>query len=306
MASVGGVITTGSFPKELFPGLKAIWDSETVERQRFHDRLYETMTSRQKYEDIVQEVTLGAAIEKPEGQPTTYDSEFQGFTTRFTHVAYSLGFMITQEAMRDNLYKKQGNSRTRSLGNSFYQTKETVGADMYNNAFTRLCGDGTAIIGASHPLGIGGTYSNTLPVAADLSELALEDLRIAMSQAVDDRGLLAPLQPGALIIAPQNEFNAHRILKSTFQSGTANNDINALKSLNLYQDIVVNPYLLNPNAYFVRTKVPKERGCIMFQRDPLEFGQDKDFNTANSRFKGYERYSFGIVDPRSLWGVNGP
>ena len=304
----GGVITTGSSPKLLWPGLFATFGRSYNELGQQWKDLVEVYTSEKHYEEIVQMVGYGAAPQKPESSPTLYDTEWQGFVTRFIHVAYGLGYIVTQEELDDNLYPQVSAERTEALGYSFRQTKETIVANLYNNAFSTLGADGTALINTAHPLQGGGTMSNTLAVPADLSEAALEDITIQMMSAVDDRGLRINLRPKSLVVQSAEMYNAQRILKSTFQSGTSNNDINAMKSMGVFPEgIKVNQYLTAPHTFFIRTDLPGKQGPILFQRNAVKFAPDGDFDTGNMKYKGYERYSVGIADPvRGLWGVQGP
>lgn len=307
--SVGGVINTGSYPKLLWPGIMATFGMGYDETNQEWKALVDVFNSDKNYEEIVQTVGFGPAPQKPQGQPVEYDSSWQGYIMRATHIAYGLGFSVTYEEQRDNLYKEVATRRSRSLGYSFKQTKETVVANLYNTmgTFTQTP-DGVTYINTAHPLEGGGTLANTLTVAADLSEASLEDLKILMDSCTDDRGNRMVLMPKSLIVAPAEQFNAARILKSTFQSGTANNDINALNYMNIFPEgIKMNRYLSNPHAYFIRTNLPDPKtGPILLMRDALRFSQDNEFSTENQNYKGYERYSVALADWRGVYGVFGP
>ena len=306
---VGGVITTGNSPKALWPGVFAWFGRGYDETKQEWMNLFEKQTSGQQYEELVSITGFGPADTKPEGQGVLYDSEIQGFVTRAVHVAYGLGYQVTKEELDDNLYEKLATSRAQSLGFSFRQTKENVGANFYNRATNSAypLGDGVSLLNAAHPNASGGTFSNILAVGADLSEASIEDLAIQIMYAQDDRGLRINLQPKSLIIAPNEYFNAMRILKSTYQSGTANNDINVLNNMGVFSDgIKVNRYLSAPHTWFIRTNIPSKQGLIYFERVPIQFTQDNDFDTENMKAKGYERYSFTCGDPRALFGSVGP
>jgi len=303
---MAGVINTGSHPKFLWPGIKAIWGKAYDDFQTEYTDLFETVTSDKAYEEDVQLVGFGLAKVKGQGAGVEYTSEVQGFTTRYTHVAYSLGYIVTHEELKDNKYMEVSSSRAPSLARGFRQTKERVGANVYNRAGTAgyLGGDGVTLLNTAHPNTSGGTWSNRLAVDADLSEASLEAINIQIMQATDDVGLLISLMPQSLIIPTSEFYNANRILGSVYQSGTANNDINVLKSTNAFpMGIKVNHYLTDPDAWFVRTNCPN--GMKYMEREGISFDQDNDFDTKNAKAKGYERYSFGWTDPRALYGSLG-
>lgn len=202
-------------------------------------------------------------------------------------------------------------SKTRATSNAraFRQTKERVCANIYNRAFSGsyLGADGVALCSTAHPNTSGGTFSNKLTVDADLSEAALEDMLIQIMQATDDRGLLINLMPKSLHVAPANWFNANRILKSALQPGNSNNDINVLNATSAIPGgVKLNHYFTAPQAWFVRTNVESGKGMLFLEREGISFDQDNDFDTKNAKALGYERYSVGFVDPRAVYGSNGP
>lgn len=300
-------ITTGQIAKLLWPGLNAIWGADYDEHPVEYTDLVDTFDSDRAYEEDQEMTGFGLAPVKPQGSGVSYDTAQQGYTTRYTHTAYALGFIITQEAQDDNLYEKIGMERTSSLAFSMRQTKENVVANMYNRAFNSSYtgGDGKELLATDHPT-LGGTFQNELTTAADLSEASLEDMTILIGQATNARGMKIAIKPRSLIIPIQLQFEAMRILQSTGQSGTANNDINALKAMGAFPDgVKVNHYLTDADAWFVRTNIPGRKGLKLFQRKAPSFAQDGDFDTGNIKYKAYERYSFGWTDPRALYGSPG-
>ena len=302
---MAGVIMTSNHPKALWPGVKAWWGKAYDDHQTEYTELFDSNTSDKAYEEDVQLVGFGVAPVKNQGSPVTYDSEVQGPVTRYTHVAYALGYIVTHEELKDDLYAEVSQTRASALARSFRQTKERVAAGIYNRAATSgyVGGDGVTLLSASHPNTSGGTFSNKLAVDADLSEAALEDITIQIMQATDDRGLLINLMPKSLIVAPANFYNAHRILDTDYQVDTANNNINVLKAQGIIPKLVVNHYLTDTDAWFIRTNVPN--GMKYYEREAMMFDQDNDFDTMNAKAKGYERYSFGWTDPRAVYGSMG-
>lgn len=304
---MAGIITTSNHPKALWPGINAWWGRVYNEHQTEYTDLFETHTSAQAYEEDVQIVGFGLAPVKQQGAPVSYDSEIQGPVTRYTHVAYSLGYIVTHEELQDDLYEAVSKTRAGALAKGFRQTKERVGANIYNRGFNAsyVGGDGVSLLNVAHPNTSGGTWQNKPTVDADLSEAALEDMCILIMQATDDRGLLINLMPQSLHIAPAQWFNANRILKSVYQTGTANNDINVISATSaIPMGVKVNHYFNAPNAWFLRTNV--SNGMKYFEREAISFTQDNDYDTMNAKSKGYERYCFGWTDPRAVYGSNGP
>lgn len=306
---MAGVIMTSNHPKALWPGVKGFWGRTYNDHVTEYTDLFDVETSEQAYEEFVQITGFGLAPVKPQGKPAEYDSETQGPTTRFVHLAYALGYIVTHEELKDNLYMEVSKTRATSNARAFRQTKERVCANIYNRAFSGsyLGADGVALCSTAHPNTSGGTFSNKLAVDADLSEAALEDMLIQIMQATDDRGLLINLMPKSLHVAPANWFNANRILKSALQPGNANNDINVLNATSAIPGgVKLNHYFTAPQAWFVRTNVESGKGMLFLEREGISFDQDNDFDTKNAKALGYERYSVGFVDPRAVYGSNGP
>ena len=305
----GGVITTGSHPKLLWPGIKGIWGRVYDSWMTEYTDLFNEVSSDKAYEEYVQISRFGLAQVKPQGSPLQYDSEFQGATTRITNVAIAQGYAVTIEELEDDLYEKVSRTRATANAEAMRQTKEYIGANVYNRAFsaTYAGGDGVALCSTAHPLILGGPLANTPTVAADLSEVSLEDALIGIMGMQDDRGLTVRLMPQTLHVSRYEIFNAERILKSIQQSGTANNDTNAIRSLGLLPGgAKVNHYFSSPHAWFVRSRSRPEEGLIYQNRSAIRFDQDNDFSTKNALASAYERYSFGWADWRFIWGVNGP
>lgn len=267
--------------------------------------MFDTMASTQQWEDDVMTSGFPLAPVKREGASTTYASNAQIYTARYIHVAYSLGFIVTYEERKDNLYPKLAASRSKALGFSLRQTKENVGANVYNRCTTSgyTGGDGVVLLSASHP-SAAGNWSNILAPAADISETALEDLCIQIMGATNHDGLKIALMAQSLHVARQIWFEANRILKSTLQVNTGDNNINVLKATNaLPGGIKINHYFSDSDAFFIRTNCPD--GMKHYQRDSYDLKPDDDFDTDNAKAKSYDRYSFGWSDPRAVYGSIG-
>lgn len=299
------IINTSSFAKALWPGINAWYGKAYNEYPVEYTDLFDKHTSRKNFEEDVGVTGFGLAVVKPEGAPITYDSERQGFITRYQHTVFALGFIITREVYEDDLYDVVGQRKAQGLAFSMRQTKEIVAANVYNRAFNPayIGGDGVSLINAAHPNFSGGTWSNVLSTPADLSEASLEQAVIDIAAFKNDRGLAIKVLPKALIIPPSLMFEASRILNSTLRVGTADNDQNALRSMGLFNKVIVNHYLTDPDAWFIKTDVPQ--GMKYFERRADEFGMDEDFDTENAKYKATARYSFGWTDPRAIFGSPG-
>lgn len=298
-------ITTGTHPKSLWPGVKAFFGKTYAEKPMVCDMVFSKMSSDKAYEEVVEETGFGLAPQKPEGQSVSYDTDAQGYTTRFTNVTYGLGAIITQEAIEDNQYENVATRKAAKLARSMRQTKENVHANILNRGFTAAFagGDGVELFATTHPT-LSGNQSNELAVAADLSEASLEDLLILIRQAKDSRGLRIQLEGQKLIVPAALAFEATRIVSSVNQSGTANNDINAMKAMGMLPGgIVIWDYLSDDDAFFVTTDAPE--GLTSFQRRALQLTQDNDFDTTNARMKATERFSVGWSDWRGCYASPG-
>jgi len=302
---MSGIITSSSFAKLLWPGLNSIYGKAYNDYPVEWDKLFEKNTSDRAYEEDLGLSSFGLASVKNEGAPITYDTERQGFTSRYNHVVYALGFIITREIFEDDQYGKVGAQKAKALARSLRQTKEIVAANIYNRAQTAgyVGGDGVTLLNSAHPNVAGGTFSNVIATAADLSEAALEQAVIDIAGFRDDRGLLIAAKPEKLVISYQQQFEAKRILGSDGRVGTDLNDPNVLKNDGIFSNVVTNHYLTDPDAWFILTNI--KDGLKYFERRGDAFEMDNDFDTENAKFKATARYSFGWSDPRSIYGSAG-
>jgi len=299
-------INTGTFGKALWPGINKWYGDSYAEHATEYKELFDTFSSRKAFEEDVSISAFGMAPVKPEGSAVSYDSMTQGFVSRYNHVVYALGFVITREMKEDDLYDVVGQRNARALAFSMNQTKETIAANVYNRAFDNAYtgADGLELCSAAHVNVAGGTYANELATAADLSEASLEQACIDLMSFTNDRGLQVNIMPKKLVLPTELVFEAERILGSAGRVSTADNDLNALKSMGKFQDgVCVNHYLTDADAWFIRTTSPD--GMKHFERRADDFALDNDFDTDNAKFKASGRYSFGWSDPRGIFGSPG-
>ena len=302
---MAGVISTGNHPKALWPGVDA-WFGRSYDRHpKFCEQMFEVRSSTKAYEENIELTGFGLAPKKAEGASVSYDSESQGPVTRYNHNVYSLGYIVTEEEQDDNQYLEVSKARAEALAFSMYTTKEIVSANVFNRAFNSSYtgGNGVEMISTAQ-VTEDGTQSNHIATAADLSEASLEDLLVQIKTATNTRGLEVAIQRKKLIVPPSLEFEANRILFSTLQAGTANNDVNAIRSMGMLPEgIVSNPYLTDTNAWFVQTNIPN--GTVLYMRKALAFTRDNDFDTSNAKAKASERYTPGWSNWRGIYGSPG-
>ena len=297
-------ISRQQLAKELEPGLNALFGLEYKNYENQHAEIYDTENSDRAFEEEVMLSGFDKAAVKSEGAAVVYDSAQETYTARYQPETIALAFSITEEAVEDNLYDKISTRYTKALARSMAQTKQLKAAAILDGAFTTSTGgDGVALCANNHPT-IAGTFANELATAADLSETSLEQSLIDIAKMTDERGLKIAAKGMKLIIHPAQQFAAERIMKSANRVGTADNDLNAMKSMGMIpQGFVVNNFLADSESFFIKTDVPN--GMKHMVRAPIKTAMEGDFETGNVRYKARERYSFGFSDPRGIFGSPG-
>ena len=297
-------ISRQQLAKELEPGLNALFGLEYNNYENQHVEIFDTETSDRAFEEEVMLSGFGEAQVKSEGSAVAFDDANEHFTARYTHETIALAFSITEEAVEDNLYDSIAKRYTKALARSMAQTKQIKAANNLNNAFdTTTFGDGQFLIDTDHPTVAAGDQSNKL-AASDLNETSLEASLIAIGKFQDERGFKIAARGMKLIIPSDLQFVAERLTKTANRVGTSDNDINAIQSMGMMpQGFVVNNFLTDTNAFFIKTDVPN--GLKHFQSAPLKTAMEGDFDTGNMRYKARERYSFGVSDWRGIYGSPG-
>ena len=298
-------ISRAQLLKELLPGLNALFGLEYKKYGEEHKEIFENETSERSFEEETKLSGFSAAPVKTEGSAIQYDNAQEAWTARYVHETIAMGFALTEEAIEDNLYDSLSTRYTKALARAMAYTKQVKAAAILNQAFAGPSyGDGKALCATDHPLISGGTNSNRPTVAADLNETSLEAAVIQIAAWEDERSLLIAAKPRKLVIPPALQFVAERLMKTELRVATADNDINALKTMgSIPEGYTVNHYLTDTNAWFLLTDVPN--GLKHFVRTPMQTGMDADFDTGNSRYKARERYSFGVSDPLGIFGSPG-
>ena len=300
-------ISRSQLVKELEPGLNALFGLEYKQYADEWNEIFDTETSDRAFEEEVMLSGFGNAQVKAEGAGVSFDDAQETFTARYTHETVALAFAITEEAIEDNLYDRLAARYTKALARSMSNAKQVKAVDPLINGLpgvgTFKSGDGVALFATNHPT-VAGTFKNTLTVQADLNETSLEQSLIDIAKMTDERGLRIAARGVKMIVPSENQFTAERLMKSQGRTGTADNDINAIVSMGMVpQGYRVNNYLTDTDSFYILTDVPN--GMKMFNRAPLTTAMEGDFDTGNVRYKAREIYSFGVSDPRGIFGVEG-
>jgi hypothetical protein len=299
-------ISRAQLLKELLPGLNALFGMEYKTYGEEHKEIFETETSERSFEEETKLSGFSAAPVKNEGSAIAYDNGQEAWTARYNHETIALGFSLTEEAIEDNLYDTLSSRYTKALARAMAYTKQTKAAAVLNNGFSSSYkgGDGVELFSTAHPLVSGANNSNEPSTAADLNETSLEAAVIQIAGWTDERGLLIAAKPRKLVVPPNLQFVATRLLETELRVGTADNDINAIKNNgSIPEGYTVNHFLTDTDAWFLMTDVPN--GLKHFVRTPLATSMDGDFDTGNVRYKARERYSFGWSDPLGAFGSPG-
>jgi len=298
-------ISRAQLVKELEPGLNALFGLEYKNYANEHTEIFNSENSDRAFEEEVMLSGFANASVKPEGGSVNYDAAQETFTARYTHETLALAFSITEEAIEDNLYDRLASRYTKALARSMANSKQVKAANVLNRAFNSSYtgGDGLELCSTAHVI-VSGTEQNELSTAADLNETSLEQAMIDIAALTDERGLKIAAKGMKMVVPSALQFTAERLMKSVGRVGTADNDINAVKNMGMIpQGYVVNHYLTDTDAFFIKTDVPN--GLKHFVRAPIKTAMEGDFETGNVRYKARERYSFGWSDWRGIFGSPG-
>lgn len=296
---MSGITNQGSIARLLQDGINAIATLEYKDYPMELDKIFTTVKSTKAYEIDVSMSGMGLAALKPEGTSIQYDAEKQDFVTTYINAVYALGTIITMEAQMNNKYQDLMNTAGRMLKRSLIQTDEQLAANVINNGYSTLGGDGQPLFSTAHVLGKGGTFSNRFNVFTALSQAAIEDALITIEDFRDGAGLLIDAKGVSLHIPRQLRFDADRILASRFEPDTANNAINPVAQI-FEKGYFVNHRFTSATNWFIKTDV--DNGFKRFNRMDYTFEQDNDFGTSNFRSKGMFYKSYGYTDPRCAFG----
>jgi phage major head subunit gpT-like protein len=297
-------INTTAIRDLLRPGLAAVFGDYPMYPGQWSE-IFEKHTSDKAVEIEVEVKLLGLAQIKAEGATTAYGEMGQRYVTNYVNRYTSIGFIITRQAIKDNLYQSSFPLQAKALRQSMEQTKEVLGASVLNNGFSANfpIGDGQPLYSTAHPID-NGTVANTFTVQADLNETSLQDAIVGVQRFRDAAGLRIMTKPTKLIVPAELQWTATRLLQSQFRVDTANNDISAIYNNSAVpQGHRVNMFLTDTNSWYLQTDAPN--GFKYYEREALETDVYTDFDTDNLKAKAIERYSFGVSTFRAGWGSQG-
>ena len=288
--------------------MNALFGLEYKSYANEHAEIFDTESSDRAFEEEVMLSGFANAAVKPEGQGVQFDDAQETFTARYTNETIALAFAITEEAIEDNLYDRLASRYTKALARSMSNAKQVKAVTPLIQGLPSTdnfdSGDAVSLFSTNHATVSGTAVKNTLTTQADLNETSLEQALIDIAAMTDERGLKIAAKGVKMIVPSAGQFTAERLMKSQGRVGTADNDINAIKSMGMIpQGYRVNNYLTDTDAWYITTDVPN--GMKHFDRAPLTTKMEGDFDTGNVRYKARERYVFGVSDYRGIFGVQG-
>ncbi len=300
------VITTGNWGLDLKPGIQKVFGMSYKDWPKLYEQIFDVEKVTERYAEDFIGRGLGLMSVKDEASAVTYDTMSQGWIKRYTQVVYATGFTVTREMLEDGHAVKMAREGAAAAKKAGLQTLENLAANVLNRAFNSSYtgGDGKELCATDHPTYAGGTYNNELDVAADFSEASLEQADLDIGDFMDERGLKAYVRGKDLIVPKALKFEAERVLMSVQRPGTADNDVNAVRSMGVIPGkVIVNPYLSDSDAWFIKTD--QEKGLRMLIRRELEMTDDNDFDTENAKYKWTMRLDVSWTDPRGIFGSPG-
>lgn len=295
-------INLAQIKNELLPGLRAV-EGRYPQIETQWSSLFDQGTSNMAVERTSDMRYLALAQYKSEGGSVAFDNAAgDRYVYVQEHVELGLGYAITRRAIEDNLYKSEFDPSNLGLIDSFKQTKEIIGANILNAGTVynpNVGGDGVALFSTAHPVD-GGVYANRPATDLSLNESGLEAAELAIRYFPDQAGLRIMARAKKLVVPPQLEYIAIRLLKTELRPGTANNDVNAqVQGGFMPEGYMVMDFLTSPFAWFVKSD---KKGLLYLQRRGFDTDMQVDFTTDNLLVKATERFSFSHHDPRAAYG----
>ncbi len=298
-------IGTAQFSEDLWPGIMKWWGDAYTEWDPIWPKLVTEYNSDKQYEKYQGRTEYGLAGVKPQGGGVPYADPYQGFQKEIINVTYGLGSTITYEMMRYDQYNLFKNI-PQQLAKSMRRTEETVVHNLLNNGFSsNTTADGQALFSRNHVLvaATGTTLANTPATQADFSQSALEQAGIDIGLFVDDWNLPIVVNANRLIVPVQSKYLANKVLQTEYEVNTGNNTINPVSNSRYPLDLVVSPYITDPDAWFLKTDV--DDGCIFQEVDPAMLDRDNEFDSKNLKFSCMRLFGVGSANYLGYYGSSG-
>jgi phage major head subunit gpT-like protein len=294
-----GVIASENFAYLLDPGLRKIFVDEFGAPGDMVSQLYSAEKSNKAVE---YDLGIGGLGDLEEFTGTIPYGDFnQQYRISYSHREWVKGIKIERKLVDDDQYGII-NARPRQLAIVGRRTREKHGASLFNNAFNTtifaggdtlsLCYTAHTYVGTSTTVGNSGTTA--------LSATAVEATRLLGTGLTDETDNLMDIQYDTILVPPNLEETANIITKTEKEVGSAQNDINF--SRGKYKVLVWNRLTDTNNWFMIDSKYMK-LFLKWFDRIPMEFNKDKDFDTYLAKWSCYTRYSYGFSDWRWIWGM---
>ena len=232
----------------------------------------------------------------------SYDDFRQQYRVSYSHTEWCKGIKIERKLVDDDLYSII-NKRPAQLALVAKRTKEKHGASVFNNAFNTSVfsgGDAKALCASDHSR-VGSDESNSNTGTTALSATSVEATRLLMRQFTDETDNLLTARGDTLLVPPALEETAWEIVNSSGKLDSAENNPNFSKGK---YKVIVWDYLTDANNWFMIDSRMAKMYLKWFNRIPVEFNKDKDFDTYIAKWSVYTRYSYGFSDWTWIYGHN--
>lgn len=303
------VMATGAFSEDLWPGIVGWFGDAYEDWEPLWEKIVDQHTSDKQFEKFQGITNYGLAGVKDQGAGVPYRDKFQGFPREIINVAYGIGSTITYEMMRYDQYDLFKRI-PEQLGQSMRRTEETLVFGLLNNGFSTasnptLTADGVSLFNASHKLVAANNVvqKNTPTTASDLMQSSLEQMYIDVSRFVDDQNLPIVVRPEKLIVTPEQQHLARKILETEYEVDSGNNTINPVSSARMPLELVISPWLTDLDAWFIKTD--EVDGLVFTDVDPVMLDRDNDFDTKNLKFSAMRLFGVGAVNYLGYYGSPG-
>ena len=298
--------TTGSIPRALQYGVDDFVKHFNKVYGNVGEQLFTKKSSNDKgfYESVVL-AGMGEAARKGEGAAISYDSIDQESNTRWAVHTYVKAARLTMESIEDNVYQELLPMYSKEIAKSLVYTKDVKRAEILNNAITsgEVGPDGKTFIATDHPLQAGGTSANRAAVDADFSEDALEQMVILTDKFLNPDGLKSMYNAKYLVVPTDLKYEACRVMKGKYQTGNAENAIQAINQRGDVEDYLVWKHLSDTDAWFLTTDA--DDSLVEVSRKGLQRQEHNDPYTFDLIVSIYERYRMLFNDWRGIAGSFG-